>query len=213
VEVTDRPITFTAENVAAMLADRKTQTRRLAWRAMPRLVSAQGATIWQRVRVGDRFWVREPFYTDACHLLYRADSTIFGDEETSEPAADLWFKAIGPGSPTRPARWLPKWASRLILPVTAVRRVPLQDITDEDAIAESVLQGNLEGRTVYAHFGAWMIDDKGVLHVRLSAVADTPRLAYSKLWNELHGPGAWDRNPEVMAFTFTVQQQKIAEAA
>lgn len=211
----DRPITFRDDNVRCMLAGKKTQTRRLAWKAMPRLVSAKGATIWQRVRPGDRFWVREPFHTDTRYLRYSADDAIFGDWQADARAADIWTRARGihSGSVIRPARYLPKWASRLILPVAGVRREPLHAITDEDAIAEGIVPGIIDGKIVFAHFGAWNVDTDGNIVVRLSAVADSPRLAYGRLWDELHGPGAWDRNPEVMVFTFTVQQAKIAEAA
>ena len=37
----------------------------------------------------------------------------------------------------------------------------------------------------------------------------SPVLWYHELWNSLHGPGAWDANPWVVALTFTVQRGNI----
>jgi hypothetical protein len=39
---------------------------------------------------------------------------------------------------------------------------------------------------------------------------------FGELWDSLHGDGAWDENPEVVALSFTVHKQNIdalAEAA
>ncbi len=37
----------------------------------------------------------------------------------------------------------------------------------------------------------------------------TARDAFHDLWHTIHGPGAWDANPEVVALTFSVEQRNI----
>ena len=38
---------------------------------------------------------------------------------------------------------------------------------------------------------------------------ETPRAWYHRLWDELHGAGAWDTNPFVVALTFRVVRSNI----
>ncbi len=81
-------------------------------------------------------------------------------------------------------RWRPsihmfRWASRLTLVVTEVRVQRLQDISHNDVTAEGA-------SNVVDHENWW------------------PRR-----WDILHGAGAWDENPEVVALTFTVHQCNI----
>jgi hypothetical protein len=36
-----------------------------------------------------------------------------------------------------------------------------------------------------------------------------PRAAFALLWNSLHGPGAWDANPEAVVLQFRVARGNI----
>jgi hypothetical protein len=77
---------------------------------------------------------------------------------------------------------MPRWASRLTLEVSAVRTHRLREINDIDARAEGF---NPEP------------DDC------------TPWHAFLDYWNELHGEGATDANPEVIALTFKVHKANV----
>ena len=212
--MTDRPIIFSAPMVRAMLEGRKTQTRRVL-KPQPgvvdsgglpaALVALDGYAVPGRVQPrrvpyapGDRLWVREtwrPHYLGDgvwnLDVSYPADGerrTIcdgeFGDKDWN------WPKAADRGNVT--PLHMPRWASRLTLTVTDVRVQRLQDISEADAVAEgcdAVLALTIK-RPNGAHPG-------------------NPRECYCDLWNSLHGPGAWDANPWVVAVTFTVQRGNI----
>jgi len=141
--MTDRPIVFISSTIRALLSDKKSQTRRLMWgepHAAPQGVGGRPsvaftltddlgrsarmyrtATIWEKVEVGDRLWVREAFaMRGPAVILYRADH--------SASDAMVW----------RPSLHLPRARSRLTLVVTEVRRERVQQISRDDAIAEGV---------------------------------------------------------------------------
>ena len=198
----DRPIIFSAPMVQALLAGRKSQTRRVL-KPQPDFRGGVGdyhdAEEWgwededgyhvsvldicpNGFRVGDRLWVREAVcWVSGWGWRYRADNDDLAEKrETGE--VSRW----------RPSIHMPRWASRLTLTVTDVRVQRLADLTDEDAIAEgcdAVLALTIK-RPNGAHPG-------------------NPRECYCDLWNSLHGPGAWDANPWVVAVTFTVQRWNI----
>ena len=92
--MTDRPIIFSRDMVVELLADRKTQTRRLATSPL------------RRAAPGDRLWVRERYQRGlGSQVIYEAD----------QPA-----DAVDP-QPWTAAMLLPRALSRLILFVSEVR--------------------------------------------------------------------------------------------
>ncbi len=131
---------------------------------------------------GDRLWVRE---TWGCPS---ADHPRVPDGRKPTPGdglvyaandADAWQWRGGPGCSDfvwRPSIHMPRWASRLTLPVTAVRVERLQDVTDDDAIAEG------------------------------TEFSRDPVRAFSALWDSINGKrpfSAWDDNPWVWVVSFT----------
>jgi hypothetical protein len=98
---------------------------------------------------------------------------------------------------------MPRWASRLTLTVIAVKIERLQDIREADCIAEGAEIVGLHGNPV---------DDGPMVRLK-DHVYGTPRTWFRELWERLHGVGAWDANPEVVALTFTVQERNVDEAS
>lgn len=172
---------------------------------------------WPKYAVGDRLWVREAWRTlhandilaprqladDPSKIIYEADP------ENRNP---LW--AFGR---LRASMHMPRWASRLTLIVEGVKIEQLQDISEEDALAEGVLAdddyaGSFEkeycqrcgGSGVHGAFGTGY----GVIEVDCAECA-TPKLRYRNLWDHINGPGSWDDNPWVAAYTFRVIKQNI----
>jgi len=148
----DRPIIFSGPMVQALLAGRKTMTRRLATSPL------------RKCQPGDRLWVRESFSSSDPGPVYRADH---GDEAT--------------GWGWTPSIHMPRKHSRLTLIVNAVKFERLQDINGLDALAEGITR------------------EEGV----------SPWRTFLRLCNSLHGEGAWQANPEIVALSFTVIRSNI----
>lgn len=217
----DRPIIFSAPMVLALLAGRKTQTRRLAWRSdVPARLHEKtatpgtpiGASPWQLAKPGDRLWVRETVACGACargRPSHWAPSFWRREQGSAKNPSGLWYQADGLEPETQittRGRWvpsihMPRWASRLTLTVTDVRVQRLQEISEADAKAEGIYWSeDFDGWTSGA--GA---DESCDFHQRF------PSIAFSKLWRRLHteAPARWEDNPEVVALTFTVERRNI----
>lgn len=152
---------FSGEMVRAILRGAKTETRR---NAKPR--AAPGDCIWVRETWQQHTPGPDPdVHVGKPHhllpVLYRAD--------LSAPSTD--------DGPWRPSLFMPRWAARIWLLVTEVRREPLREITEAAAQAEGVAP----------------IDGS---HLR----------AYVALWDALNTtPGTrWTDNPEVTVYRFEV---------
>jgi hypothetical protein len=232
----DKPIIFSAPMVQALLAGRKTQTRRIV-KPQPNIDGMgnfchDGSNWGQHIdgtpctkhfiakkcpygKPGDRLWVRENWrpldgYSNwDVRVLYGADNA----EEHFPDGFDLkgdwqWPKAASRGFV--PSIHMPRWASRLTLIVTDVRVQRLQDISEEDAKAEGC------GK-------AFEVQDlRDAMHKLLGAASgettgSTYRIGFAHLWNSINGPDAWSDNPFVYAVSFIVHKSNIdalkAEAA
>lgn len=207
----ERPILFSDPMVLALLADTKTQTRRvckpaeaasLSFVAGPFEHDERVLKLWGDedgfVRfdcpygeVGDRLWVREKWGAcdyfnntaprDLPHfaaIKYFADGSIVG----ATAGYGLIRKA-------RPSIHMPRQFSRILLEVVAVRVERLQDISDDDCMAEGIQRvpvGKLITFTV-----------PGTDVEKLGA-----RAAYEALWVSINGRESWDANPFVWAVEF-----------
>lgn len=145
----EKPILFSGEMVRAILDGRKVMTRRVM-KPQPNLADGKwrfNGRTWEKHlgypighdvplspygRPGDLLWVREtwgvgmPYHhwkpsqiPQSAHIEYRATSKV----------ADTFHA-------WKPSIFMPRWASRLTLRVTAVKVERVQDITTGDAIME-----------------------------------------------------------------------------
>jgi hypothetical protein len=80
---------------------------------------------------------------------------------------------------------MPRWASRTLLEVVAVRVERLQEISETDAIAEGLLRDR----------NGW----RGAPDLPWFA---SPIAAYRSLWESINGAGSWDANPFVWVVEF-----------
>jgi hypothetical protein len=212
--MSDRPIIFSGPMVRALLDGRKTQTRRIL-KPQPvhdaafvtlvpdgRWVSSDvwgyGYLIDVPYSYGDRLWVREALDLGdrGCpigHATYEADDA---DVDLRPDGAAVW--AGGYKRRKVPSIHMPRWASRLTLTVADVRVQRLHYISEEDAVAEGVESGITSRGRMWKAYGeppnSWV---------------ESARLSFARLWESIHGPGAWGANPWVVALTFTVEKRNI----
>jgi hypothetical protein len=127
--MTERPILFSGPMVRALLADRKTQTRRVL---KPQTSGHLGmVNTCPYGQPGDRLWVREGHYFTNVRGCEREGQVIYAADHP-----DAKRPPMGVGHPWRPPIHLPRWACRLVLEIVAVRVERLQDISASDCYAE-----------------------------------------------------------------------------
>lgn len=158
----ERPILFSAPMVRAILSGQKTVTRR-ALKTQPRIDASgnfcvDGANYGQDIygkpltkhfvssncphgKPGDRLWVREAWQADA-QVNAIAPRELSHGEPIQYPAdgssRQTGCSMITPGK-TRPSIHMPRWVSRILLEITAVRVERLQAASEEQALDEGVM--------------------------------------------------------------------------
>jgi hypothetical protein len=199
----EHPILFSAPMVRVILEGRKTQTRRVmkfqpidepcVMRASLTRTGTKPVTVatWLDVddrccicpygNVGDQLWVREAQAVSVDAAIYRADYT--DDAQVRMPKM-LGFKWI-------PSIHMRREFSRIQLEITGIRVERLQDISDDDALAEGVISYPVGNLTVF-----------GVEGTKIEKLH--PRAAYLALWDEINGRGSVDTNPWVWVVEFKV---------
>jgi hypothetical protein len=152
---------------------------------------------------GDRLWVRETWATvntydhlkpieiskgtkDWPHIWYGADPGTAGIHNTTNPF-------IGK---TRPSIFMPRWASRINLEIVNVKVERLQDISEEDAIAEGIRPVTVIGGVMRRP----MFEAPGVIATNIYGEHEDLRCdsaveAYSELWNHINPDYWWRLNP------------------
>jgi hypothetical protein len=206
----EHPILFSSEMVNAVLAERKTQTRRvikpllryhpnlghfwkkdksLSWMSKTE-VAKNLVTRCPYGQPGDRLWVKETWKAEELVLngldgiRYRADD-CFRPIENNQAAAELWVVAKREGQPWRPSIYMPRWASRITLEIISVRVEKVQEISEKDAEAEGIHLLGLPEIERYNH----------------------PRkhiAAFREIWNLINAKRGygWDVNPWVWVIDF-----------
>ncbi|MCU1758765.1 hypothetical protein NTD84_03390 [Pseudomonas sp. 14P_8.1_Bac3] len=219
--IKERPILFSAPMVCATLEDRKTVTRRevkkrpaldcLAAGFEPAFLTLPGnADLCPYGKPGDRLWVRETFYAfgrwemrfsqkkgrDEWHFV---DMTLdLNKVYQFEPPQNYQLGQRGDVTPAwwkRPAIFTPRAASRILLEITDVRVERLQDISDEQALAEGIIPHVRGGWHWHPHDPS-NVDDWHQFGFK------TPVWAFHDLWAGINGQENWDANPWVWAVSF-----------
>ncbi len=199
--MSERPILFSAQMVRAILAGRKTQTRRVVkiTNRTPGLAAClqPADPAWVRPNTaaelcpygqpGDRLWVREAYMHEPADYCWEASVSIPFRPAFTVYRAD--YPESRPGEGWKPSIHMPRALSRISLEVTAVRVERLHDISAEDALAEGV--------NVHPDF-----------HGKPPASTYSPVQAFRDVWETINGPEAWDANPWVWVVEFRRMQHE-----
>ncbi|MFA7488583.1 MAG: hypothetical protein WCY72_10945 [Lysobacteraceae bacterium] len=208
----ERPILFSAPMVRALLAGTKTQTRRVVkpqpeqgcigrfGPGNPFIRGERDATRCPYGQPGDRLWVREAF--SGPHCMDATDECVAVQPSKWGEGSRIWYWADG--NPThgdwtrpRPSIHMPRWASRILLDVTAVRVERLQDISEADAKAEGITPIWPDGPRDDGGPNHFTVDvDPGHLN------GPTAATVYRMLWELINGEGSWGANPWVWVVEF-----------
>jgi len=105
-----------------------------------------------------------------------------------------WFK--------RSSLFMPRWASRLTLEITDIRVERLQDISEEDALAEGIdnlICPQCYGSDRISH-GATIKTRCGSQYCGLDYLSAIE--GFRELWESINGIGSWDLNPWLFVISF-----------
>lgn len=220
--MTERPILFSGPMVRAILAGRKTQTRRVVkpqplvgdggcWFPEPPQKPTSRARHYANEAhmrrglpldfqfygaPGDRLWVKETWQP-------RASARAVGWEVTYAADGSVFFHDVDrvPGSWKFPKAaaigwvtplFMPRWASRLTLEVTGVRVERLNAISEEDAKAEGVERFDT----------GWRDYSSERPGEPTGACFAEARDSFRTLWESINGEGSWESNPWVWVVDF-----------
>jgi hypothetical protein len=189
------PILMSAPMVQAIIDGRKTMTRRvmkpqpdfepIGWRSTH---SYEREAKWQP---GDILWVRESWQWWNDQNQYKADQDSIGEIFK----CPLKFK---------PSIHMPKVAARIWLEVTEVRIERLQDISEQDAIAEGIMF-YIDEHWKRPRYKDYLADASGYGHpdhdYPTVGIAVT---SFSTLWCKINGEKSWYLNPWVWVISFRV---------
>lgn len=205
----ERPILFNTEMVKAILAGKKTQTRRII--DVPATHNFSGWVIKSTNRkdegkacfslgkhplvrdgrykscpfgkVGDTLWVRETFrYFD------KSDECGCTEAPCNCPADKqpiYYANSNNNEEKWRPSIHMPRSSTRIFLKVTSIRVERLQNISEEDAKAEGFDHSESEAAMVVGWY-------------------EKPRKAFRRTIEQLYGNDTWESNPWVWVVEFEV---------
>ena len=96
----------------------------------------------------------------------------------------------------KPSLFMPRWASRLQLEVTAIRMERLNDISEDDAEAEGMLEcvGKFSEREYIQ------------IAEQIGSEINDLKPFFVQLWQSIYGPDSWSLNPWVWVIEFKVAQ-------
>ena len=184
----------------------------------PEIFGASDETMGRKFaygRPGGRIWIRETFFAygrwvtrysekkkgDEWHFI---DMTVECDRayQYDADAPDLPLaKGRGgalPGWHRRPAIFMPRAASRILLEIVSVRVQRLNDCSAADARAEGLIS--------YEHF--WRECEYPLPDIAYEPFKGSPTRysdpvqAYQALWESINGAGSWAANPWVWVVEF-----------
>lgn len=209
--IKERSILYKAEMVRAVLAKRKTQTRRIV-KPQPAFVhdghEGKGTQYPYRYDPDTTFkgWDSErhtrihcPYGSAGTHLYVKETYCTEARYDHLSPKripkkAKIWYAADGEKPEgfgrVRQSIFLCRWMSRILLEIVSVRCERLAEIRGRDCIAEGI--------------ELWSVDNYPALDHGIDWETTELKRAYRKLWEGINGAGSWDANTWVWVIEFKV---------
>lgn len=217
--IKERPILMSAPMVRAILAGRKTQTRRLvkskndinaydsvdvlskeeyneyvATEFNAKVVAKKPMALFFKNFIND-LDIECPYGNVGDRLWVRetfAESATGGFVYRADDTDDNWMRRCWGKFAWTPSIHMPRRASRILLEITNVRIERLQNISRDDCIAE----------------GIYEYQDGNYFYSPENGGYGSPYAAYKALINKINGAETWDRNPWVWVVEFKVIEVK-----
>lgn len=196
--VKERPIFFSGEMCRAIIAGKKTVTRRLIdmaaeFPAGSRMATSDGLAVFMRDdctlvakkprwAAGDVLWVRESFYD-------RADYAEIG--KLHKDRYVYLADGVKAGWKAKPSIFMPREACRLLLLVASVLPERLQEITRAEVLREGIGSEHLDKNDKFFDY------------------RDVPGITFSELWDKINPKDKFASNPWVWRVEFTSQQRGV----
>jgi hypothetical protein len=153
------------------------------WEAVPRVKTKGGRQKWKFV--ADSNEVR---YFDNPPEIFRKG------RHSKDPATSIWHKRL--------ARFMPKSVCRLFLENTYISAERLNDISDDDAIAEGII-GYSDHILEEVFYKDYLSDASGFGHPDHDyPTVDNPVESYKSLWKKINGEESSNENPWVWVIEF-----------
>lgn len=212
--------------VQAILAGRKTQTRRIATNIPDVAVNVwpipnvgwfcntqehealHSKKMRPKCEVGDLIWVRETFCElHKNHVITKRHVYLADMDPVLEDIRQEYIKA-GYNYKWKPSIHMPKAAARIWLRCTGVKAERVRDISMKDIIAEGVRCPVGSKGTVL-----WTSGEKNSTLDLLNMISQNSTrtrddlflfIHWAKLWIDINGRESWDANPWVWAYSFEV---------
>src|SRR5690554_3317294 len=170
-------------------------------------------------KAGDRLWVREA-HAFVPMPAYRCSTGIYQQINPSDDYEACVYRENfdrARSFPWRPSIHMPRWASRITLEITDVRVERLQDISEEDAIAEGAQHfPDLPGMSPYGQDCRWSMEQPESVYQCLSSARWAFANYFCKLSGNapkgLHDEKPWDANPWVWVIEFKRIDQEAKAA-
>ena len=225
----ERPILFSGPMVRAIMEGRKTMTRRIVkpiiancledgWGGEQQIYWTRDDEPIEATRLcpygasDDRLWIKEAWRT-------YENFNEFSPKEIEKMAKNIGYenawapiqyeadqtrinwldRQYGPGR-YRHARFMPKWASRILLEIINIRVERLQDITEEEAIAEGIEP--IPFADSKKKDNMFTVTTPEGDKYNYSSNFKTAKEAFKALWQSINGPGSWEQNPWVWVIEF-----------
>lgn len=234
--MTDRPILFTGVMVRALLAGRKTQTRRVIAPQPPEGHERHGwysaplygftntdspSENWFTVRVaampGDRFYVCETHFRFGHWEPKGTAKTKTGKQKWHfvEDSSEVLFnqpsefrRGMHNADPYTSA-WH-KRSARFMFKKHSRLTLEVKNVKVERLQAISADDARAEGLQKLPATGRYVVEKGDQYFGRAS---HNPREVFEMLWDWVYGDGAWEANPWVIAYTFVTINANIDQVA